>query len=61
MCHCNDKRIRHLLMMLPVADLKYMADNGPYPIEILCHHCGTPFTFNREEIRTLYAQRYANN
>ena len=61
MCHCNEKRIRHMLLMLPLADLKDMADRGPFPIEIVCHNCSTPYRFAREVIQALYAQRYPSN
>jgi molecular chaperone Hsp33 len=61
MCHCNEERIRNMLMMLPIADLKDMADNGPFPIEVLCHNCGTPYLLDQDLIRSLYAQRYPSN
>jgi len=61
MCHCNPNKIRNLLMMLPIDDLKDMRDNGPYPVEIRCHHCNTLYHFNQENIREIYGKRFPNN
>jgi molecular chaperone Hsp33 len=50
MCHCNHDRVENMLGMLPMADLKDMAENGPFPVEIKCHHCATPYLFEKEDI-----------
>jgi len=50
MCHCNHERVENMLRMLPAADLKDMAENGPFPVEIKCHHCATPYRFNKEDL-----------
>jgi molecular chaperone Hsp33 len=61
MCHCNREKVRSLLMMLPVDELKDMRDNGPFPIETACRHCNTPYEFSRREIREIYGLRFPNN
>jgi molecular chaperone Hsp33 len=61
MCHCNQNRVRSLLMLLPVADLKDIRDNGPFPLEMRCHYCNTPYHFTEKDIREIYGQRYPNN
>jgi molecular chaperone Hsp33 len=61
MCHCNRKRVRSLLMLLPIEDLKDIRDNGPFPVEIHCHYCNTPYRFTREDIIEIYGTRYPNN
>ena len=61
MCHCNPNQIRNLLMMLPIDDLKDMRDNGPYPVEIRCHHCNTLYHYDQENIREIYGKRFPNN
>lgn len=48
MCHCNPERVRSLLTLLPLDELKDIRDKGPFPVEINCHHCNTPYRFTRE-------------
>jgi molecular chaperone Hsp33 len=61
MCHCNQKRVHSLLMLLPIEDLKEIRDNGPFPLEMRCHYCNTAYHFAKEDIRKIYGQRYPNN
>jgi len=61
MCHCNPERVRNLLMMLPIEELKDIRDKGPFPVEINCHYCSTPYQFTQEDIVAIYAKRYPNN
>ena len=55
MCHCSPERLRDVLMMLPVDELKDIRDNGPFPLEMRCHYCNTLYHFRREEIQRIYA------
>jgi len=61
MCHCNQDRVRNLLTLLPIDELKDIQENGPFPVEINCHYCNTPYQFTREDIVAIYAKRYPNN
>ena len=61
MCHCNREKVRNLLAMLPVDELKDMLDSGPDPIETACRHCNTAYTFSRREIHEIYGMRFPNN
>ena len=61
MCHCNHSRVRSLLMLLPIEDLKDIRDNGPFPLEMRCHYCNTPYQFTKDDIRKIYGHRYPNN
>jgi molecular chaperone Hsp33 len=61
MCHCSPERIRNLLTLLPIDELKDIRDKGPFPVEISCHYCSTPYQFTREDIAVIYAKRYPNN
>jgi molecular chaperone Hsp33 len=56
MCHCNHDRVENMLRMLPTADLKDMAENGPFPVEIKCHHCATPYRFNKEDLSRIMGE-----
>jgi len=61
MCHCNRDKIENMLMMLPVADLKELRDNGPFPLKIKCHHCNTEYHFEKDALAEIYGRRYPNN
>ena len=61
MCHCNKEKVRHMLMMLPMDELKDMADKGPFPMEIRCHHCNTPYTFSESDLAALYKVRHSKH
>ncbi|HSV91838.1 MAG TPA: Hsp33 family molecular chaperone HslO, partial [Desulfobacterales bacterium] len=61
MCHCNRDRLRRMLAMLPAADLAELRDTGPFPIELRCHNCGTPYEFAQGEIREIYSGMYGKS
>jgi molecular chaperone Hsp33 len=61
MCHCNRDRLRRMLSMLPIDDLKDLRDNGPFPLEMPCRNCNTSYSFSREEIQEVYGMRYPNS
>jgi hypothetical protein len=44
-----------------VEELRDLRDNGPFPVEMRCHHCSTVYTFSREEIHEIYGQRLPDN
>ncbi|MGD8368392.1 MAG: Hsp33 family molecular chaperone HslO [Desulfobacterales bacterium] len=61
MCHCSRTRIRGLLMMLPIDELKDIRENGPFPLELRCHNCNTKYQFSRESIAKIYGRRFPDN
>jgi molecular chaperone Hsp33 len=61
MCHCSRERLRRLLTLLPVHDLKELRDNGPFPLQMRCHNCNTSYDFSREEVQEIYGRRYPHN
>ncbi len=61
LCHCSRERLHRLLAMLPIEDLRDLRDNGPFPVEMRCHNCNTPYEFSREEMEELYGRRYPSN
>ncbi len=57
MCHCSPERLRQVLMMLPVDELKDIRENGPFPLEMRCHYCNTQYHFDRKAIQNIFAKR----
>lgn len=60
-CHCSRNQIRNLLALLPPDELKALQANGPFPVEIRCHHCNARYTFNRHQIDRIVALRFSKN
>jgi molecular chaperone Hsp33 len=61
MCHCNKKRLRSYLTVLPIDDIKDIRENGPFPLELRCHYCNTTYDFSRQDIERIYGKRFPNN
>ena len=57
MCHCNKKRLRKYLTMLPRDDIKDIHQNGPFPLEMRCHLCNTAYEFSEAEIQEIYGKQ----
>ena len=57
MCHCSPERLRGVLAMLPMDELKDIRDKGPFPLEMRCHYCNTLYCFDKEEIKAIYTKR----
>jgi molecular chaperone Hsp33 len=53
MCHCSKKRLQQYLTMLPSDDIEDIRRNGPFPLELRCHHCNTVYEFSRGEIQDI--------
>lgn len=60
MCHCSIHRIRSLLALLPVDELDDLRRNGPFPVEIRCHFCNTPYHFDQAEINSIHGARQSD-
>jgi molecular chaperone Hsp33 len=56
-CRCRPEGVARMLRMLPVAELKDICDNGPFPVELRCHHCNTVYAYTREEVQVFYRER----
>ncbi|MFH2065296.1 MAG: Hsp33 family molecular chaperone HslO [Pseudomonadota bacterium] len=57
MCHCNQDRMKNYLLLLPPKDLTDLAQNGPFPMELTCHHCNTRYHFSRQELKEILQNR----
>jgi len=56
-CPCRRASVVRILRTLPIEDLKDMCENGPFPVELRCHHCNTVYHVNRDEMQALYLER----
>ncbi|MEJ2642712.1 MAG: Hsp33 family molecular chaperone HslO [Desulfosarcinaceae bacterium] len=59
-CRCTSEGIRRMLQMMSREDLRDLRDNGPFPMEVRCHHCNTAYRFTAEEIAEIYARRFGD-
>lgn len=57
MCHCSRERLEKLLTLMPTEELEDILKEGPFPLEVRCHHCNTPYSFNTRQIRSMVEQR----
>ncbi|MBF0257983.1 MAG: Hsp33 family molecular chaperone HslO [Desulfamplus sp.] len=52
-CRCNQNTMQRYISRLPVEDLIDIAQNGPFPLEIRCHHCNTVYNFSQPDIECM--------
>jgi Disulfide bond chaperones of the HSP33 family len=50
-CPCSREKFARHIENLDRKELADMAENGPDPIEVICHNCSSVYTFPRAEIR----------
>ncbi len=55
-CRCTDSQIRQMLKTLPADDRQDIIKNGPFPLEVRCHNCNTPYRFSKEQLIELYGK-----
>jgi molecular chaperone Hsp33 len=48
-----------MIAMLDLSDVKDLAENGPFPVQIRCHNCNTCYDFDQAELGDIYARRNA--
>ncbi len=52
-CRCNIETMRYYISKLPQSELVDIAQNGPFPLEIRCHHCNTIYHFSQSDIQQM--------
>lgn len=52
-CRCSKDKMAGYLQSLPKDEKKDVQKNGPFPLEIRCHHCNSAYQFDKEELLTL--------
>ncbi len=56
-CACSREKYGAHLSRLDTAELEDMLRNGPDPLEIYCHNCGSLYHYSREDISAFLAER----
>lgn len=52
-CRCSKEKMAGYLRGLPKKDKKDILKNGPFPMEIRCHHCNSAYQFGKEDLLAL--------
>jgi molecular chaperone Hsp33 len=60
LCRCSVQGIENVLHLLPLEELKEIRDNGPFPVEIRCHHCNTLYEFDKDHIEKIFKEKCQN-
>lgn len=50
-CHCSKDRFVGHLRNLPKADKEDLRQNGPFPLELNCHFCGSNYQLSKAEVQ----------
>ena len=56
-CACSKERLGAYIGALPLDELSDMAANGPFPVEVKCHSCGSVYRFGKDELGSMSASR----
>jgi len=52
-CRCSKDRMEGYLKNLDGKEKKDMAGNGPFPVEVRCHHCNSVYLFSKEDLEKI--------
>lgn len=52
-CRCSKDRMAHYLKTLSPDDKNDIKENGPFPMEVRCHHCNSVYLFERDELQQI--------
>jgi len=52
-CRCSKERMEGYLRNLPKEEKEDMMENGPFPVEVRCHHCNSVYRFSKDELQIL--------
>ncbi len=58
-CSCSRERLQRVLLSLPAKDRADLTENGPFPMEMLCHYCGKKYLFEQRDLKELFSEGIA--
>ncbi|MCX7025128.1 MAG: Hsp33 family molecular chaperone HslO [Spirochaetes bacterium] len=53
-CGCTRERLAVFISSMGADELRGLATDGPFPVEVICHNCGSAYHYGKEDIETLY-------
>jgi molecular chaperone Hsp33 len=56
-CPCSRERFASFFVSAEGGLLADLAENGPWPVETICHNCGSAYYFSKEELEAMLAAR----
>ena len=57
-CHCSREVYADYLASLPDEELDDIRENGPFPLKITCHNCGSTYIYERGEVERIIDGRH---
>ncbi len=52
-CRCSQERMEGYLKGLAKEDREDIVKNGPFPLEVRCHHCNSVYSFTQSQLKEL--------
>ena len=52
-CRCSKDKMKNYVKTLPKSEKKDMIKNGPFPLEVCCHHCNSTYLFSQKDLQGL--------
>ncbi|MFH2060112.1 MAG: Hsp33 family molecular chaperone HslO [Pseudomonadota bacterium] len=52
-CRCSKDKMKNYVKKLPKSEKKDMMENGPFPLEVCCHHCNSVYLFSQKDLQGL--------
>ena len=49
-CRCSKERMQGYLKGLAKEDRQDIKENGPFPLEVTCHHCSSAYRFSKADL-----------
>ncbi len=56
-CHCSKERLGSYISSMPADELKDMAANGPFPMKVTCHNCGSVYEYSKADLGVMASVR----
>lgn len=53
-CRCSKDKMKRYLVSLPKKDRDDIIKNGPFPLELRCHHCNSAYLFQKKDLETVF-------
>jgi len=51
-CRCSKEKMQGYINTLEGSEKKDILENGPFPLEVTCHHCASVYRFSKEELES---------